>query len=72
MLSQPSLSAHELAQLQEIVREHTRQLALAAVWLSELKSEVADLRNTMMPRSVAVPERRRGKAVVIPFSAMRA
>lgn len=67
MSSQSSLSAHELAQLQEIVREHTRQLALAAVWLSELKSEVADLQNTVMPRSVAIPKRRRGKAVIIPF-----
>lgn len=72
MSSQHSLSAHELAQLQEIVREHTRQLALAAVWLSDLKNEVANLQNTIMPRSVAVPEPRRGKATIIPFSTMRA
>lgn len=72
MSSQHSLSAHELAQLQESVREHSRQLALAAVWLSDLKNEVANLQNTIMPRSVAVPEPRRGKATIIPFSTMRA
>ncbi|WP_165070978.1 hypothetical protein [Desulfovibrio sp. ZJ200] len=67
MSSQSSLSAYELAQLQEIVHEHTRQLALATLWLSDLKNEVAELQNTVMLRSVAIPKRRRGKSVIIPF-----
>lgn len=67
MSSQASPSAYELAQLQEIVHEHTRQLALATIWLSKLKSEVTALQSLAGPRHGATPVRRQGKAVIIPF-----